>query len=576
MGTDKLQGATLYFDCHAGIAGDMTLGALLDLGVPESVVRDALAKLDLVPWELRVGRVRRGGMMGIHIEVLESAPGAPGHRHEHAHTHAGVSGHAHEHEHTHAGASGHDHGHAHDGAPGHDHAHEHRHPHEADPSHRHEHGHPHAHAHPHEHTHSHAHTHESPHEHAHPHEHADPHAHSHAHTHVHEHTHTHEHARHEHGPAHAPHEHGHAHAHHPAHGPTHAPGAGAPHGPAHAGAHADHPHVHYAQIRALITAAGLDPDIVRRSLDMFDRVAAVEAAIHGVAVADVAFHELGALDSIIDIVGTAAALSWLRPARVVASTVRLGAGTVWTAHGRLPVPAPATAALLAGAPVLGEADGPQFELTTPTGAAILAANVTEYGALPAMRVEGIGYGAGTRELADRPNLLRVVAGTELAGAARPGPAGTRCTIVEANIDDMNPELYEPLFTALFAAGARDVWLTPVHMKKGRPGVVVSALGDPDRRAALAEALLRESTTLGVRSHEVERTMLDRTVETVETPYGPVAVKLGRDPHTGAVWNVAPEYAVCVERARAHGVPVKEVYAAAAAAYRATAPRRPAG
>lgn len=440
-----LRGATLYLDCFAGIAGDMMLGALLDLGVPESVVRHALGYLRLSDYELVVRHIRKGALMARQIEVLE-----PG------------------------GSVDHDRGHDHD----HDH-------------------------HSHEHTHTHAHRHDEddddePQEHVHP----------------------------------------------------------------DIGAHA---HVHYGQIRAMIVGAGprgLASDVIERALAMFDRLAVVEAELHGVPVSDVAFHEVGAVDSIVDIVGTAAALSWLRPRRVVSRSVPLGGGMVRTAHGLLPVPAPATLALLKGVPV--EAGGPPFELTTPTGAVILAANVQSYGAMPAMQVVAVGHGAGTRELADRPNLLRVVAGTEVA-AAVPCPTG-ECLVIEANIDDMNPQLYEPLVESLFREGARDAWLTPVHMKKGRPGVVVSVLCDRPQREALSRVLLRESTTLGVRVHAVERRILDRTSVDVETEFGTVSVKLGRDPATGAVWNVAPEFSTCVERARAQGVPVKSVVAAAIAAF----------
>lgn len=456
--SERLRGATLYIDCFAGIAGDMMLGALLDLGVPEAVVRGELAKLPLPPWELRVRETMKGALRACKVDVIELA-GAP-----HGH-------HAHE---PHA-----EHHHAHEPHADHHHAHE-----------------PHA-------DHHHAH---------------EPHA-----------------------------EHHHAHL-------------------------AGHAHVHYAQIRRMLEQAGLLPDVLRRSLEMFDRIAQVEARLHGVAVADVAFHEVGALDSIVDIVGVAAALSWLRPARVISRSVALGGGTVWSAHGRLPVPAPATLALLTpcGAPV--ESGGAQVELTTPTGAAILAAHVSAWGAVPPMQLLAVGHGAGTRELPDRPNLLRVFAGLEAAAPASatetagPGVRPERCVVIEANIDDMSPQLFEPLLEGLLQAGARDVWLVPVHMKKGRPGVIVGVLCDPGLRPALAARLLRESTTLGVRAYEVERSILLREHVSVSTPFGAVAVKLGRDPQTGEVWNVAPEYEVCRERARATGAPLKEVIAAATAAY----------
>lgn len=460
---EALRGGTLYIDCFAGIAGDMMLGALLDLGVPEAAVREPLSRLPLSGWGLRVERVRRGLIMGtkIHVDV-----DGQGHGH----------GHGQEHE------RGHDHAHDHD----HDHAHDH------------------AHDHPHDHPHDHAHSHVAD-----------------------------------------------------AAGVRHRPGHG--HGPG------DHPHVHYADIRRMIQHAGLPADVTARATAIFDRIAIVEAEMHGLPVDQVSFHEVGAVDSIIDIVGTAAALSWLRPRRVVARVVPLGGGVVKTAHGLLPVPAPATLALLRGAPV--EHGGVDVELTTPTGAGILAATVERYGPMPPLLVHGTGFGAGDRELAGRPNLLRLVCGAEVgAEAERGGGLGgaERCVVIEANLDDMNPELCEPLLQALQEAGARDVWLAPVHMKKNRAGLVASALCDPDRHEAVTLAMLRESTTLGVRSYAVERATLDREQVQVQTRFGPVLVKVGR--RHGAVWNVAPEYESCRAVAKERGVAVKLVYAAALAAF----------
>jgi hypothetical protein len=301
----------------------------------------------------------------------------------------------------------------------------------------------------------------------------------------------------------------------------------------------------------------LGGDVLRRSLAIFDRIAAVEARLHGVTVEDVAFHEVGAVDSIVDIVGAAAALSWLKPSRITSRRVPLGGGTVDTAHGRLPVPAPATLELLAGAEV---EPGGDSELTTPTGAAILAASVSGYGAMPAMRVLGVGWGAGDRELADRPNLLRVVAGVrpELADAA-----SDEVAVVEANIDDMNPELCEPLLEALFAAGAVDAWFTSIVMKKSRPALTVAALCPPAARDAVAAAILRESTTIGVRFSTHQRTILPRHLVEVDTPWGKVPVKVAGD---GDAANAAPEYEVCRKLATSAGIPVKRVYLAALAAF----------
>ena len=293
---------------------------------------------------------------------------------------------------------------------------------------------------------------------------------------------------------------------------------------------------------------------------MFDRLAAVEAALHGVELGEVAFHEVGALDSIVDIVGVAAALSYLAPRRIVCRPVVLGSGSVYTAHGLLPVPAPATLALLRDVPV--ESGGPPHELTTPTGAVIVAANVESYGPLPKLRVLAVGHGAGTRELADRPNLLRVIAGREETAAE----SDDACVVLEANLDDMNPQLYGPLIEGLLKDGARDAWLVPVQMKKGRPGIVLSVLCDAVRQAELTTRVLRETTSLGVRSHTVQRHTLRRELLTVHTEFGDIPIKIGRDPQSGAIWNAAPEFSVCVESAQRHGVPIKQVLAAALAAY----------
>jgi uncharacterized protein (TIGR00299 family) protein len=225
---------------------------------------------------------------------------------------------------------------------------------------------------------------------------------------------------------------------------------------------------------------------------------------------------------------------------------------VETAHGRLPVPAPATLELLRGADV--EPGGALVELTTPTGAAIVAHAAAAFGELPPMRVLAVGWGAGDRELADRPNLLRVIVG-------EPAPAPEAdVVVVEANIDDMNPELCEPLGEALFQAGALDVWFQPITMKKGRPALLVAALCAADRQGSVAEALLRESTSIGVRYHAVSRRVLERRLVEVATPYGTVPVKIAGE--RGEEWNAAPEYEVCRRLAREHGVPVKLVYLAA--------------
>ena len=321
-----------------------------------------------------------------------------------------------------------------------------------------------------------------------------------------------------------------------------------------------HTHTHYADIRTLLTAK-LEGEPARIALEIFDRLARAEARLHGTTVDDVAFHEVGAIDSIVDIVGTAAAIAWLRPASVSASPVAMGHGTIRTSHGVLPLPAPAALEILreAGAPMTD--GGLARELCTPTGAAIVAALAGSFGPMPDLTVRAVGYGAGDDDFPDRPNVARALLG-ERAPATRPDEGLHR---VEANLDDMIPELSEHVTDALFEAGAVDVWWTPVTMKRSRPAVVLSALAPAAALEAVCDVILRETTSIGVRFDAVERRTLDRRVETVETPYGPVAVKVAS--RQGAVWNVAPEYASCRDLARSRGVPLKDVYAAAIAAWR---------
>jgi pyridinium-3,5-bisthiocarboxylic acid mononucleotide nickel chelatase len=284
----------------------------------------------------------------------------------------------------------------------------------------------------------------------------------------------------------------------------------------------------------------------------------VEAALHGVEVEKVAFHEVGAWDSIADIVGAAAAIAWLEPSAVTSSAPVLGSGVIRTAHGLMPVPAPATTAILRGLPVLSEGQG---ELTTPTGAAILAAVVTSFGAPPPMRLQAQGFGAGTREFADRPNVLRVMLGETLGQALPPSEPELVC--VSANIDDMNPQLAEPLMSALFAAGAIDVWFTPILMKKGRPALEVSALCPPSALTAIETAFFEHSTTLGVRRQRLDRTVLERSLAKVTTAFGEVRVKLAaRD---GAILGATPEFEDCRRLALRAKVPVRRVVAEASAA-----------
>lgn len=321
-----------------------------------------------------------------------------------------------------------------------------------------------------------------------------------------------------------------------------------------------HAHYHYADIRARIVRAAISEGTRTRALDIFDRLARAEAKLHGTTVEDVSFHEVGAIDSIVDVVGTAAALDWLRPASVTCTSVAMGHGTVNTSHGMLPVPAPAALEVMREARGVMADGGVPRELCTPTGAAILASTVTAWGPAPPGRPIATGWGAGDMELADRPNVLRVT-------ALVPGMATAKADVVwqvDANLDDMSPELCGPASDALFAAGALDVWWTPIMMKKGRPALTLSVLVETAKRDTVIAAMMRETTTIGVRYSERQRTVLQRQHVEVETRYGVIPVKLAGDGRT--ILNAAPEYEACANAARVHGVPVKVVYAAALAAY----------
>jgi pyridinium-3,5-bisthiocarboxylic acid mononucleotide nickel chelatase len=304
--------------------------------------------------------------------------------------------------------------------------------------------------------------------------------------------------------------------------------------------------------------ARLDAETKRLAGAIFERIATAEAALHGVALDRVAFHEVGAWDSIADVVGAAAALAWLQPSSVSSTPPVLGTGQIHTAHGLMPVPAPATAAILRGIPALLEGEG---ELTTPTGAAILATLVTTFGPPPPMRIEAQGFGAGTREVSDRANVLRVLLG-EAMGRSLPASAA-EVVLLEANLDDMSPQLIEPLMSALSAAGAVDAWTTSILMKKGRPAWQVSALAPPESVKAIEQAFFRNSTTLGVRRARMERAVLSRSLANVKTRFGTVSVKLATD--GASLLDASPEFDDCRRLADQAGVPVRTVLTEAAAA-----------
>jgi len=316
----------------------------------------------------------------------------------------------------------------------------------------------------------------------------------------------------------------------------------------------------YRDIVALLEAAPLDPRVRRRATDTFAALARAEARIHGGGIEDVHFHEVGAIDAIVDIVGSCAALEYFTPERIVASPIPTGRGTTQSAHGTIPVPAPAVVALLQDANLFERGED---ELVTPTGAALLATWCDSFGTLPPIRIETVGYGAGTRET-EIPNVVRVLVGEQQAVGH---PVG-RVEMIETNIDDMAPELMPYVVDRLMGAGALDAWVTPILMKKGRVAMTLSVLCDAGATKELLDIVFSETTTLGVRIGPIERAVLDRK-ETVVTIEGhSVRIKLGiRD---GRVVTVAPEFEDAAEAARATGRPLREIYDQA----RRDAPDRP--
>jgi hypothetical protein len=312
----------------------------------------------------------------------------------------------------------------------------------------------------------------------------------------------------------------------------------------------------YASVRALLDASSLADGVRGRARKTFLRLAEAEAKVHRTALDDVHFHEVGAVDAIVDIVASAAALDYLG-AEFVVSPLPMGRGFVSASHGRLPLPAPAAVECLAGFDTYD--GGRDFEFVTPTGAAIVGAHARRSERWPAMQPERIGWGAGTADLPDRPNVLRAVLGAPSATTSH-SPSHS---VLEANVDDATGELAANWIEALLAAGALDAWATPITMKKGRPALTISALAPLHRADAVAAAMLRETTSLGVRRHDVTRLERPRTLEHVATRYGRIPVKVAGGPFGPA--QMKPEFDACAEAARAHGVPVREVLRAAMAA-----------
>ena len=334
------------------------------------------------------------------------------------------------------------------------------------------------------------------------------------------------------------------------------------HAHAHAGQGPHHAHHHLKQILASIERSALSDAGKAKAIKMFRRLGEAEAAIHGTTMEKVHLHEVGAIDSIIDIVGAVFALEWFAAGKIVVSPMNVGGGMVTSAHGVFPVPAPATVALLKDAPVYSS--GIQAELLTPTGALILTEYASEFGPVPPMKIDRVGYGAGDREFKETPNVVRVLVGEEYSKTQDPGPRTQRVLVLECEIDDMNPQIVGALMDKLYAAGALEVFYAAVQMKKNRPGTLITIVARPEQRETMTEIVFRESTTIGVRYQELSRECLDREMVAVTTPLGPVRFKVAR--RAGRVLNAQPEFDDLAKLAQERGIPIKDVQAQALKAW----------
>ncbi len=376
----------------------------------------------------------------------------------------------------------------------------------------------------------------------------------HSHEHSHEHDHAHEDERH-----HSHHSHSHSHSH--SQNPILLQFSPTPH------THEeDHAHEHgrsYAEIRKLISDSALSDWVKAKALAVFHRVAVAEAKIHGQTVEEVHFHEVGAVDSIVDIVGACVALEFFGKPRVLASAIVDGNGWIDCAHGRFPIPAPATLEILSARAVpISQCEEPH-ELITPTGAALLAEFVESFGPMSGLAPERIGFGVGGRDNKTRPNVLRAILGSSAASASANDWETDTIAVLETNIDDGNPEWLGHLVEKVMAAGALDVCQTPVLMKKNRPGILLTILCEPEKADTFSEWILRNTSAFGVRRTLAERRKLRREFRTVSTTFGAVTIKIGS--LNGQILQNAPEYESCKKLAEEKGAPIKTVYEAALAA-----------
>jgi uncharacterized protein (TIGR00299 family) protein len=324
------------------------------------------------------------------------------------------------------------------------------------------------------------------------------------------------------------------------------------------------PHRHLHHIEKMLNESSLSEAVKEKALAVFRRLAEVEGRLHGKPPSSVHFHEVGAVDAILDIAGTCAGLELLGIAELSCSPLNVGGGRVHAAHGTLPVPAPATAELLKGLPIYST--GVEAELVTPTGAALVATLATRFGPVPAMKVETIGYGAGANDIPGHPNIARLFVGEPAIEVPMlDAPAGDVVSVIQANVDDMNPQLYGYLVEQALAAGALDITCSSIQMKKNRPGIEVTVLCAPEKADRLSQLIFEQTTTIGLRMHEARRQVLARETMTVETPYGIVAMKVAR--RNGRVMNAAPEYEDCHRIAEEKNAPLKDVMLAAQVAFR---------
>jgi len=308
---------------------------------------------------------------------------------------------------------------------------------------------------------------------------------------------------------------------------------------------------HLDDIREILKNSDLSLPVIQKSIQIFENLAKVEGDVHHISPNEVHFHEVGAIDSILDIVATVAGMDLLGIEKVFASRIPVGSGIIGSAHGRIPIPSPATIALLKDIPIYSS--GQDAEMVTPTGAALIASFCSSFGPMPPMVIEEVGYGVGSRRLSDRPNLLRILIGKDADKETT-----ETVVILEANLDDMSPELSGYLMENLFEAGARDVSFCPVYMKKNRPGIQVQVIGEPEDRERLTAIIFRESTTLGVRYSYGQRAVLRRETVAVDSPWGTMNVKKVIDREGKAV--LLPEYEECKRIARENNLPLRDVYA----------------